>query len=80
MIIPLYLKGMNLDTEKLFAYRAVSRSFLLMWPHLVIPTPGITERELATLLTLSERLAEVGLEPLNIGSSRKKLAIEPSWH
>ena len=31
-----------LDTEKLFAYRAVSRFFLSMWSNLMIPTPGIT--------------------------------------
>ena len=33
-------------------------------------------RELATLLTLSESLAEVGLEPLTIGSMRKNVTIE----
>ena len=37
-------------------------------------------RELTTLLTLSESLAEVGLEPLTIGSIRKSLTIEISWH
>ena len=37
------VKGRNLDAEKLFAYLAVSRSFLSMWRHLVISTPGITE-------------------------------------
>ena len=35
-------------------------------------------RELATLLTLSASLAEVGLEPLTIGSMRKNLTIEIS--
>ena len=43
----------------------------------MIATPGIY-RELATLLTLSENLAEVGLEPLTIGSMRKNLIIELS--
>ena len=38
-----------------------------------------TYRELATLLTLSESLAETGLEPLNIGSMRKNLTIELSF-
>ena len=33
-------------------------------------------RELATLLILSESLAELGLEPLTIGSMRKNLTIE----
>ena len=33
-------------------------------------------RELATLLTLSESITEVGLEPLTIGSMRKNLTIE----
>ena len=37
-------------------------------------------RELATLLTLSESLAEVGLKPLTIGSMRKNLTIELSLH
>ena len=36
-------RGRNLDTENFLAYRAVSRSFLSMWPHLVIHVPGITE-------------------------------------
>ena len=35
-------------------------------------------RELATLLTLSERLAEVGFEPLVIGSMGKHLTTMPS--
>ena len=34
-------------------------------------------RELVTLLTLSESLADVRLEPLTIGSMRKNLTIEP---
>ena len=38
------VKGRNLDTEKLFTYQAVSRFFLSVWPHLVIPTPGSSER------------------------------------
>ena len=37
-------------------------------------------RELATLLTLSESLAEVGLEPLTIGPMHKSLTIELSSH
>ena len=36
--------------------------------------------ELATLLTLGEGLAEVGLKPLTTGSMRKNLTIELSWH
>ena len=36
-------------------------------------------RELTTLLTLSESLAEVGLEPVTIGSMRKNLTIELSY-
>ena len=64
-MIYLDVKGRNLDTEKLFSYQEVSRFYLTMWSHLVIPTPGITE--LATLLILSESLAEVELKPLTIG-------------
>ena len=37
-------------------------------------------RELATLLTLSESLAEAGFEPLTMGSMRKNLTIELSGH
>ena len=37
-------------------------------------------REQATLLSVSESLAEVGLEPLTVGSMRKNLTIELSWH
>ena len=29
--------------NKIFAYRSVSRACILMFPHLKIPTPGITE-------------------------------------
>ena len=36
-------KAGHLETEKLFAYRAISRSFLSMGPQLAIPTPGVTE-------------------------------------
>ena len=36
---------------------------------------ALNYRELATLLILSESLAEVGLEPLTIGSMRKDLTI-----
>lgn len=32
----LYVKGTQLSTEKLFGYRAISRSSLLVWPHHVI--------------------------------------------
>ena len=35
-------------------------------------------REMVTVLTLSESLAEVGFEPLTIGSMRKSLAVELS--
>ena len=35
-------------------------------------------RDLATLLTPSKSLAEVGLEPLTIGSMRRNLTIEPT--
>ena len=37
-----------------------------------------TYRELATLLTLSESLAEGGFETLTIGSMRKNVTIELS--
>ena len=45
-----FLHMVNLDTWKVniwtlrsFAYRAMSRSFLSVWSHLVIPTHGVTE-------------------------------------
>ena len=45
----------------------------------MIPTPGIADSwQLATILTLSESLAEDGFEPLNIGSMRKNLSTELS--
>ena len=34
---------LDFDTEKTFAYRAASESFLSMGPHLAIPMPGSTE-------------------------------------
>ena len=75
-IFYLDIKGGNLDTETLFVYRAVQ----------VHPLDGTTHRdsyawnyrELVTLLTLSESLAEVGLELLTIRSMRKNLTIELS--
>ena len=64
------VKGRHLDTEKLFAYRAIPRSFLprdsYAWNY----------RELATLLNLSESLAEGGFEPLTIRSKRNNLTTE----
>ena len=44
------------------------------------PRHGTTTTPRPLLLILSESLAEVGLEPLTIGSMRKKLTIELSWH
>ena len=67
-----------MDAEKLFAYRAVSSQVL----PLDVTTPrdfyAWNYRELATLLALSESLAEVGLEPLTTGSMRKNLITELS--
>ena len=71
------VKGRNLDTEKLFAYRAVSRSFPGDFT-ILCDSYAWSYRELATLLTLSESLAEVGREPLSIGPMRKNLTIELS--
>ena len=64
------------------------RSFLLSSSVQVLPLDVTTPRdshawnyrELATLLTLSESLAEVGLEPLTIGSVCKNLTTELSGH
>ena len=63
----IHVKDRHLDTEKLFAYKAVSRSFLSM---LTTPRDSCVSnyRELTTLLTQSESLAEGGVEPLIIGS------------
>ena len=44
-----------------------------MWPHLVIPTPGITERWRFSALWVKV-LAEGGLEPLTIGSYHWELS------
>ena len=62
------------------------RSFLLIeqrpGPSFDVTTPrdfyAWNYRELVTLLTLSEGSAEVGLEPLTVGSMRKNLTIELS--
>ena len=55
-----------------FAHQAVSRSFLSTSPNPV--------RELATLLALTESLAEDGFEPLTIRSMRKNLTAGISRH
>ena len=77
MILDLNVKGRNLDAGKLFC----STSSVQALP-LDVTTPrnsyAWNYRKLATLLTLSESLAEVGLEPLTIGSMRKNLTIELS--
>ena len=63
----------HLNTAKIFAYQAVSRSFLI-WPHLVVPAPGIREN----LLSLNESLAKGGCKPLTIGLICKNVTTELS--
>ena len=72
------VKGRNLDTEKFFC---LSSSVQVLPLDVTSPrdSNAWNYRELTTLLTLSESLAEVGLEPLTVGSIRKNLAIELSW-
>ena len=67
-----------MDTEKLFAYRAMSRSFLPIDVATTFDSYARNYRELANLLTLSEKLAEDGFEPLIMGSMRKNLTTELS--
>ena len=68
-------EGRFSDTEKLLAYRAVSRSLSL---DVTTPRDAYTwnYRELAALLTLSESSFESGFETLIIGSMRKNLTTE----
>ena len=70
----LNVRGRHLDTEKLFC---VSSSVQVLLLNVTTPRESCAwhYRELATLLTLSERSAEVGLEPLTIGSMCKHLTI-----
>ena len=42
-ILPSNLRWILLGPEKLFACRAVYTSVISMRPHIMIPTPGITE-------------------------------------
>ena len=77
MILYLDVKGRNLDTEKPFCLS----SSVQVLPLDVTTTPDSNAwnyRELATLLTLSESLAESGFEPLTIGSICKNLITELS--
>ena len=63
-----------MGTENLYAYRAVSRSFL----DVAKPRDSIAwnYRELTTLLNLCENLAEVGFNPLTMRSTNKNLTTE----
>ena len=76
MILP-RCQGRHLDTEKLFC---LSSSVQVLPLNVTVPRDSYAwnHRELAILLTLNESLAEVGLEPLTIGSMGKNLAIELS--
>lgn len=58
------------DIEKLVVSRAMSR---------LIPTPW-NYRELATCLILSKNLAKGEFEQLGVGSMRKNVINELSWH
>ena len=66
----------SMDAETLFAYRPVSRYPL----NFNTPRQSYTwnYRELATLINLSEILAECGFEPLIIEPMRKNLTTELS--
>ena len=62
------------DTENLLTHHGVSPSFLLTLPHLVI-----TDRQWI-LFSLSESLAEGGLEPLTIGAIGNTFTTELPLH